>query len=137
MTTGEGSTVVARPYWLLRFELLLDVCGGGKRPGTMLVLLIAPVVEGCCLTSDVGATTEGDGGMRFALASTKPIKNQGCLQEMYVNNSYLNFLFLNHRAPKIFSIDLPKCFSNSATNSLSIGLLGSLDDTFLETFDIF
>ena len=77
MTTGEGSTVVARPYWLLRFELLLDVCGGGKRPGTMLVLLIAPVLEVCCLTSDVGATTEGDGGMRFALASTKPIKKSG------------------------------------------------------------
>ena len=84
MTTGEGSTVVARPYWLLRFELLLDVCGGGKRPGTMLVLLIAPVLEVCCLTSDVGATTEGDGGMRFALASTKPIKSQKCMETIHI-----------------------------------------------------
>ena len=84
LTTGEGSTVVARPYWLLRFELLLDVCGGGKRPGTMLVLLIAPVLEVCCLTSDVGATTEGDGGMRFALASTKPIKSQKCMETIHI-----------------------------------------------------
>ena len=93
MTTGEGSTVVARPYWLLRFELLLDVCGGGKRPGTMLVLLIAPVVEGCCLTSDVGATTEGDGGMRFALASTKPIKKTG----MFTRNVHCRPLIMSQK----------------------------------------
>ena len=75
---GAGSTVDALgdEYWPLEPRLeFLWCCGGGKRAGT-LVLLIVPVVGGCCLpllaVVVVGAATDGEGGIRFALASTKP-----------------------------------------------------------------